>query len=99
MFHELDLGLNHVLRKWTTTVPRTSHYLISVPGGADGPSGVLVGSEGWIGWYGVDNVSVCIPIPSRVDACDPLDEGERQNPIIVAHAVHKMKKVIIHGGC
>lgn len=38
-------GLNHVLRKWSTPVEATANVLIPVPGGNDGPSGVLVCSE------------------------------------------------------
>ena len=89
------MGLNHVVRKWNCPVDRSAHYLISVPGGADGPSGVLVCSEGWIGWYHLDCTPVRIPIPTRVDGCDPLDENEKRFPIIVSHAVHKMKKVFL----
>ncbi len=85
-----------MIRKWNCSVDRSAHYLIPVPGGADGPSGVLVCSEGWIGWYHVDSTPVRIPIPTRVDGCDPLDENERRLPIILSHAVHKMKKVLIH---
>jgi hypothetical protein len=41
-FYELDLGLNHVVRKWTEPVDNGANMLLTVPGGADGPSGVLV---------------------------------------------------------
>ncbi|KAJ3362319.1 Splicing factor 3B subunit 3 [Kappamyces sp. JEL0680] len=91
VMHELDLGLNHVLRKWSTPIDKTSHYLIQVPGGADGPSGVLVGSEGWITWYHMDGESVKVPIPTRIDPCDGAS-GPIRVPIIVSHAVHRMKK-------
>jgi splicing factor 3B subunit 3 len=47
-YYELDLGLNHVSRRWAATTHRTASCLVAVPGGADGPSGVLVGSEDWI---------------------------------------------------
>jgi splicing factor 3B subunit 3 len=47
-YYELDLGLNHVSRRWATTVHRTACCLAAVPGGADGPSGVLVGGEDYI---------------------------------------------------
>lgn len=47
-YYELDLGLNHVLRRWATTVHRTACCLSAIPGGADGPSGVLVGGEDYI---------------------------------------------------
>ena len=47
-YYELDLGLNHVSRRWATTVHRSACCLAAVPGGADGPSGVLVGGEDYI---------------------------------------------------
>ena len=47
-YYELDLGLNHVSRRWATTVHRTACCLAAIPGGADGPSGVLVGGENYI---------------------------------------------------
>lgn len=40
-YYELDLGLNHVVRKWNTPVDIHSNLLIPLAGGADGPSGVL----------------------------------------------------------
>lgn len=47
-YYELDLGLNHVSRRWATTCLRTACCLAAVPGGQDGPGGVLVGGEDWI---------------------------------------------------
>ena len=47
-YYELDLGLNHVSRRWATTVHRSACCLAAIPGGVDGPSGVLVGGEDYI---------------------------------------------------
>lgn len=47
-YYELDLGLNHVCRRWATTVSRTACCLASIPGGANGPGGVLVGGEDYV---------------------------------------------------
>ncbi len=41
-FYEMDLGLNHVIRKQAEAVPESAHLLVPVPGFPDGPSGVLV---------------------------------------------------------
>ena len=38
-FYELDLGLNHVVRKYSEGLEEHGNFLISVPGGNDGPSG------------------------------------------------------------
>lgn len=47
-YYELDLGLNHVSRRWAASAHRTACSLAAVPGGGDGPGGVLVGGEDWI---------------------------------------------------
>ncbi|KAG5239786.1 splicing factor [Salix suchowensis] len=44
-FYELDLGLNHVSRKWSEQVDNGANMLVTVPGGGDGPSGILVCAE------------------------------------------------------
>lgn len=45
-FYEMDLGLNHVIRKQAEIVPQSAHLLIPVPGLPDGPGGVIVCCEG-----------------------------------------------------
>eukprot|EP00300_Choanocystis_sp_HF-7_P011202 c17356_g1_i1.p1 GENE.c17356_g1_i1~~c17356_g1_i1.p1 ORF type:complete len:1268 (-),score=345.39 c17356_g1_i1:55-3513(-) len=47
-FYELDLGLNHVVRKWSDPIGFNANMLITVPGGNDGPGGVLVCAENLI---------------------------------------------------
>ncbi|KAI5084296.1 hypothetical protein GOP47_0000465 [Adiantum capillus-veneris] len=47
-FYELDLGLNHVVRKWSEQVDNGANLLVAVPGGGDGPSGVLVCAENFV---------------------------------------------------
>jgi splicing factor 3B subunit 3 len=47
-FYEMDLGLNHVVRKNTTKVDPTANYIITVPGGKDGPGGVIICCEGFL---------------------------------------------------
>jgi splicing factor 3B subunit 3 len=41
VYYELDLGLNHIVRKWSEPVDRTANALYRVPGGPNAPSGVL----------------------------------------------------------
>ncbi|KAI8373001.1 CPSF A subunit region-domain-containing protein [Radiomyces spectabilis] len=86
-YYELDLGLNHVVRKWSEPVHFHANMLISVPGGNDGPSGVLVCTENFITYKHQDMPEVRIPIPRRAQ---PLEDSSR-GIIIVAAAVHKMK--------
>jgi len=47
-YYQLDLGLNHVIRKWSEPTDRRANKLVAVPGGESGPGGVLVLAENWI---------------------------------------------------
>ncbi|MDP2437968.1 MAG: mono-functional DNA-alkylating methyl methanesulfonate N-terminal domain-containing protein [archaeon] len=42
VFYELDLGLNHLVRKLVFSAPLSAHRLVAVPAGSTGPGGVLV---------------------------------------------------------
>jgi len=64
-YYELDLGLNHVVRKWSETVNRTSNFLIAVPGGSDGPGGVLICAENYIYYKNQGHPERSAPIPRR----------------------------------
>ena len=39
VYFELDLGLNHVARKWAEVVDRSANILFQVPGAPAGPGG------------------------------------------------------------
>ncbi|EJD52535.1 hypothetical protein AURDEDRAFT_111199 [Auricularia subglabra TFB-10046 SS5] len=94
-FYELDLGLNHVVRKWSEPTDPRANFLVQVPGGTsasspdkfDGPSGVLVCCENHIIYRHMDHPQHRVPIPRRRA---PLDSEER-GLIIVAAVMHKMK--------
>ena len=53
VYYELDLGLNHVVRKWADAVDPSANLLVAVPGVNDGPGGVVVCSENFVvkGFY------------------------------------------------
>ena len=87
VYYELDLGLNHVVRKWTEPVDRTATKLFQVPGGADGPSGVLVCGEDNITYRHSNQEALRVPIPRRRGV---LENPERKRHI-VAGAMHKMR--------
>lgn len=87
VYYELDLGLNHVVRKWADPVDRTSTMLFQAPGGADGPSGVLVCAEGSITYRHSNQDAFRVPIPRR---SGPTENPERQR-CIVAGVMHKMR--------
>ena len=87
VYYELDLGLNHVVRKWSDTVDRTSTMLFQVPGGADGPSGVLV--------CGLDSITYRHSNQDPLRVAIPRRRGITENPerkrTIVSGVMHKMR--------
>lgn len=87
VYYELDLGLNHVVRKWSETVDSTSSLLFQVPGGNDGPSGVLVCAEESIVYRHSNQQAFRVPIPRRHGA---LEDPQRKRTI-VAGVMHKLK--------
>lgn len=84
-YYEFDLGLNHVVLKTTETIPDTSTHIISMPGGFDGPSGILLCSEGMIQYKCPFKPTHNIPIPLR------KLNNESTKSIIICSVVHKMK--------
>ncbi|KAJ3068360.1 Splicing factor 3B subunit 3 [Podochytrium sp. JEL0797] len=95
-YYELDLGLNHVVRKWSDPIDRTSNMLVAIPGGIEGPSGVLVCSENYISWKHPDYPECRIMIPARLDPLQPVaaagEQSSRTGIIVVSAVVHKLKK-------
>jgi splicing factor 3B subunit 3 len=87
VFYELDLGLNHVVRKWTETVDRTANILFQVPGGADGPSGVLVCGEESITYRHSNQDAFRVPVPRRRGAT----EDPQRKRFIVSGVMHKLR--------
>jgi splicing factor 3B subunit 3 len=65
IFYEMDLGLNHVVRKYSTPVEKTAHMLIQVPGEPYGPGGIIVVCEGFLVYKKVDHDDRECPIPLR----------------------------------
>jgi splicing factor 3B subunit 3 len=84
-FYELDLGLNHVVRKWSEPISRTANLLLAVPGGDDGPSGVLICGENWVSYKNQGHPEVRTALPRRVDM--PMQRGL----LITSATVHKQK--------
>ncbi|KAG9509541.1 Splicing factor 3B subunit 3, partial [Fragariocoptes setiger] len=88
-FYELDLGLYHVVRKYSEPLEKNANMLIAVPGGDNGPSGILVCSENFITYknFGEQKDITC-PIPRRKGHSDNPDIGT----LIVSSATHKIAK-------
>lgn len=89
-FYELDLGLNHVVRKYSEPLEEHANFLISVPGGSDGPSGVLICSENYLTYKNLgDQHDIRCPIPRRRN---DLDDPER-GMIFICSATHRTKSM------
>lgn len=93
-YYELDLGLNHVVRRWTEPVDPRANLLVQVPGGKnasndkwDGPSGVLVCCEDYIVYRHQGAPEHRVPIPRRATPWTEPGKGT----IIVAAVMHKMR--------
>ena len=87
VYYELDLGLNHVVRKWSDPVDRTATILFQVPGGADGPSGVLVCGLDNITYRHSNQDAFRVPIPRRRGAT----ENPERKRYITGGVMHKMR--------
>ncbi|KIY91781.1 Splicing factor 3B subunit 3 [Monoraphidium neglectum] len=85
VYYELDLGLNHVVRKWSDAVDNGANLLIPVPGGGDGPGGVLVAAENFLLYRHQGHEELRAVLPRR-DVL-PADRGV----LIVSYAAHKKK--------
>jgi len=85
--YELDLGLNHVMRKFSEPIDNGANMLISVPGEADGPGGVLVCAENFVIWKNEGQPELRAVIPRRGDL--PPDRGV----LLIAAATHKQKSM------
>lgn len=84
-YYELDLGLNHVVRKWTEPISRTAFILLTVPGGDDGPSGVLICGENWVSYKHQGHAEVRTALPRRED------QPDSRGLLITTAAMHKQK--------
>ncbi|KAF5707948.1 pre-mRNA-splicing factor rse-1 [Fusarium mundagurra] len=87
VYYELDLGLNHVVRKWSEAVESTASLLFQVAGGEDGPSGVLVCGEESITYRHSNQDPLHVPIPRRRG---PPEDMQRKRTII-GGVMHKLK--------
>lgn len=60
------MGLNHVVRKYAEPLNDPGNLLIAVPGGNDGPSGVIVCCENYLVYKNLgDQPDIRCPIPRR----------------------------------
>ena len=86
-YYELDLGLNHVSRKWAAPTHPTASCIVAIHSRTDGPSGILVGGEDYIEYLheGLPSPIICA-VPRR--ELHPKNKGV----LITKMTVHKQKK-------
>jgi splicing factor 3B subunit 3 len=90
VYYELDLGLNHIVRKWSEPVDRTAHMLFRVPGGTTAPSGVLCCGEDNITYRRIFNNKSQVhrlAIPRR----DGKTENPNRKRIIITGTLYTLK--------
>ncbi|KAK8194350.1 pre-mRNA-splicing factor rse1 [Zalaria obscura] len=87
VYYRVDLGLNHVVREWADPVDYSANLLFQVPGGADGPSGVLVCAENSISYRSSGHDPLTVRIPRRRGALEDPNRKRR----IVAGVMHRLK--------
>lgn len=83
-YYELDLGLNHVSRRWSEPVDNSANALVPCPGWKDGPGGVLVCSAGWVSWRSEGKTPVGVPLPRR-------SGREDEEILVLTTALHKTR--------
>jgi splicing factor 3B subunit 3 len=75
-YYELDLGLNHVVRKYSEQLDEYANLLIPVPGGNDGPSGLILCSENYLTYKNFgEQADIKCPIPRRKGETDVPERG------------------------
>mmetsp|Transcript_5908 Transcript_5908/g.9597 ORF Transcript_5908/g.9597 Transcript_5908/m.9597 type:complete len:1230 (-) Transcript_5908:259-3948(-) len=85
VFYELDLGLNHVVRKWSDTVDNSANMLVTVPGGNEGPGGVLVCCENFVVYKNANHPDRKCLLPRR------QGQNDERGTLIISYATHKQK--------
>ncbi|KAL7057635.1 hypothetical protein AAHC03_016375 [Spirometra sp. Aus1] len=89
-YYELDLGLNHVVRKYSEPLEEHANFLITVPGGSEVHSGLLICSENYITYKNFgDEPDIRCPIPQRRNDLDDPDRGL----LFVCSATHRTKNL------
>ncbi|ELP87246.1 splicing factor 3B subunit, putative [Entamoeba invadens IP1] len=85
VLYEMDLGLNHVVRKSAEPINETANHIIPIPTlKEDVHLGMFICSENRISWYNPGHPIQSIEIPK-------MDEETTQSTLIVSHVVLRMK--------
>eukprot|EP00771_Trimastix_marina_P003755 gnl/Trimastix_PCT/513.p1 GENE.gnl/Trimastix_PCT/513~~gnl/Trimastix_PCT/513.p1 ORF type:complete len:1198 (+),score=474.09 gnl/Trimastix_PCT/513:94-3687(+) len=86
-YYELDLGLNHVVRKASEPVDNRANLIISVPGGTDGPGGLLLCGEDFVAYRAPGKPERSVPLPRR------RNYPEERTLLVTCWTLHKQKNL------
>jgi splicing factor 3B subunit 3 len=84
------------MRKWSEPIDNGANLLVPVPGGGDGPGGVIICAENFVIYRNEGHEEVRTVIPRRSSL--PVDRGV----LIVSFAMHKIKSLfffLLQVGC
>lgn len=90
VYYELDLGVNNVTRKLAQHISNTANMLIAVPGGSNGPGGLLLCSADTITYKRMDHTDIQCNIPRRY-SLDIVDD--KKGVMIISSATHVQKNL------
>jgi len=87
VYYEMDLGLNHVIRKNFEKVDKSAHLLVAMPGAPEGPGGVLVFCENYVVYKKSNHEDRITPYPKR------YEHNSHRGVMITASTSYKRKDV------
>lgn len=93
VWYELDLGLNHVVRKSSDEVDRTAHKLIAVPGATESqPGGILICAKSAVYYRSKATGSAGFKefkavIPRRLHTYMTSETGDADDGVLITSAV------------
>ena len=94
------LGLNHVVRKFSEPLDYLCNILISVPGGMEGPSGVLICAENYVVYKNVgEQGDIKMPIPRRMNDLDNPERGLLVGEFIYFNLLSEVSTSLILNRC
>lgn len=88
VFYEMDLGLNHVVRKNLENIDNSAHLLIPIPGSPDGPGGVLICCENFMVYKKTNHEDRITPYPKR------YEHNNERGLMMISYTIHKRKENI-----
>ena len=90
VYYEMDLGLNHVVRKNYESIDNSAHLLAMIPSGSDGPGGLLVFCENFLVYKKNNHEDRITPYPTR------HEHNINRGIMIVSFAIYKRKDTFFY---